>query len=101
VLSVLGPIRVEHRTHCTGRRVFPVLASGVAYLHQRVFLLGDAQGASCGVSLVCRLFATLSVHESGEHRIESGEVARLQTSLRMRLGGFKIPTTAKYSCLLD
>ena len=30
VLSVLGPVRVEHRTHCTGRRVFPVHASSLA-----------------------------------------------------------------------
>ena len=27
VLSLLGPVRVEHQTHCTGRRVFPVHAS--------------------------------------------------------------------------
>ena len=32
VLSVLGLIRVEHRTHCTGCRVFPVHASGLACL---------------------------------------------------------------------
>ena len=30
VLSVHSPARVMHRTHCTGRRVFPVCASGVA-----------------------------------------------------------------------
>ena len=28
--SVLGSVRVEHQTHCTGRRVFPIGASGVA-----------------------------------------------------------------------
>ena len=30
VLSVLGSVRVEHRTHCTGCRVFPLHASVVA-----------------------------------------------------------------------
>ena len=30
VLSVPGSVTVEHRTHCTGRRVFPIHASGVA-----------------------------------------------------------------------
>jgi len=32
MLSVLGPIRIKHRTDCTGRRVFHVHASGVAFL---------------------------------------------------------------------
>jgi len=36
VLSVLDLARVEHRTHCTGCRVFPLHASGVACLKQRV-----------------------------------------------------------------
>jgi len=34
VLSVLDPARVEHRTHYTGRRVFPVHASGEACLNR-------------------------------------------------------------------
>jgi len=44
VLSVLGSIRVEHRTHCTRRRVFRVGDSGVAWLLQ--VLLTESTGCS-------------------------------------------------------
>ena len=35
MLSVLGPVRVKHQMHYTGRRVFPIHASGVASLQLR------------------------------------------------------------------
>jgi len=46
VLSVLDPARVEHRTHYTGRRAFPVLASGEAFLN-RGYLFESTGRSGC------------------------------------------------------
>jgi hypothetical protein len=59
VLSMLGRVRVKHQTHYTGRRVFPVHASGVSCLQLRFSdKAPDApEWVPCsafGVSEVCR-----------------------------------------------